>query len=119
MSTTPPDSPPAAPVIPQGLATKLGQAGTLILGLASTLTAILPGDHSGQTKLFATLATVVAVATILGRMLQAAAALVGGQTTTVAAVPGPDPVPADLDGVKPDNSAKAAKSDVGDGKAAR
>lgn len=68
----------ASPEIPHGFATQLGKAGTLVLTLATLLTTVLEGNHQGETKYLATLATIVGVATIVGRMLQSAAALYGG-----------------------------------------
>jgi hypothetical protein len=76
----PPDSPPRAPVIPEGLGTKLGKYGTLLLLVAGAVTQFTDGGLDPGTKLFAILGTVVAVATILGRMLQSAAALWGSET---------------------------------------
>lgn len=63
--------------IPKGLATRLGQAGTALLAAAAGVTTLLAGNHQSETKTFATLATAVAIATIIGRMLQAAAQVFG------------------------------------------
>lgn len=72
-----PDSPPYGPVIAAGLATKLGLLGTALLGIVTAITPLLEGNNQDQTELFAILTTVVAVVTIIGRMLQSAAALLG------------------------------------------
>lgn len=61
--------------IPKGFATKLGTIGAAILAVVAAVTPFLDGDHTGDTRFFAALATVLAGLTVLGRMLQAAAAL--------------------------------------------
>lgn len=91
--TTTPESPPAAPVVPVGLATNLGIAGTVVLALATALAGVLPGDaRAGH---YATLAVVVAVATIIGRMLQAAAAMLGAKVQPAAGATTDDTVDKD------------------------
>lgn len=67
----------ATPEVSQGLATKLGKFGALALACATVLTTVLPGDHSGDTHTFAWVGGVILAATIIGRMLQAAAAIFG------------------------------------------
>lgn len=75
MTPDTPSSPPAPPVIPVGLATRLGLVGTALLGLAAALAPLLDGVGAGTSRHFATLSAVLAGLTILGRMLQSAAAL--------------------------------------------
>lgn len=72
-----PESPPQPPVIPVGLATKLGLAGTILLGLAAALAPLLEGAGAGTSRHFATLSAILASITVIGRMLQSAAALAG------------------------------------------
>ena len=71
--STPPASPPAAPVIPAGLATRLGAIGTLTLGVVALVTAVINGDHTSETVTALAGAVATLVATIYGRMQQAAA----------------------------------------------
>lgn len=69
----PPDSPPKAPVIPEGLATKLGKYGALLL---LVLGAFLEVSHVSLDKdatLAAAGAVLTLITTIAGRMAQAAA----------------------------------------------
>jgi len=71
----PPDSPPHVPVIPEGLATKLGKYGAPAVLLLSLL-ADQTGVNFDQTSLFGFLgALALALATMGGRYWQAAAAL--------------------------------------------
>ena len=44
-----PESPPAAPLVPVGLGTKLGVLGTAVLGVVAVLGAVLEGDHAPET----------------------------------------------------------------------
>lgn len=74
-AVNPPDSPPAGPVIPAGLGTKLGVLGTGILGIVAALGPLLDGFGSNDSRVFATLAAGLAAVTVFGRMLQSAAAL--------------------------------------------
>lgn len=74
-AVNPPDSPPNAPVITEGFATKLGKAGTMLLAIVAAVQPFLEGDHTGDMRFFSVLATAVGIGTILGRMLQSAAAL--------------------------------------------
>ena len=60
--------------VPSGMATKMGQAGTAILALVAAFGSVLDGFGAETSKDFAVMATAVGIATILGRMLQAAAA---------------------------------------------
>jgi hypothetical protein len=88
----PPDSPPVGPIIPEGLATKMGKWGTALLALIALLQPLIVENaarETGNVKFFATLATVVGGLTIVGRMLQSAAALragTAGVTRTAATV---------------------------------
>lgn len=82
-----PESPPAGPVIPVGIATKLGVVGSGILYLLSVLVPLLPDTGTGTGQHVSTLATVVLVATIAGRMLQSASSLFGGGTAPAATFP--------------------------------
>lgn len=69
----PPDSPPKAPVIPEGLATKLGKYGApliLVLGLLADFADV---DLDTETLAAFIGSVVVLVTTIAGRMAQAAA----------------------------------------------
>lgn len=70
--------------IPIGVGTLLGIIGTIMLTVATTLTTMLPGDQSQNTKLFAIIGTVITVVTILGRVAQAVAAIITNQ-------PNPEP----------------------------
>lgn len=63
------------PEISKGLATKVGLIGTALLAIVAAVQPFLEGDHSNDAEFWAALATATAVATILGRMLQGAAAL--------------------------------------------
>lgn len=72
-----PTSPPVGPVVPVGLATKLGLYGTVILGLVAALVPLLPSADATESKFFAALSAGVAGLTIIGRMLQSAAAFMG------------------------------------------
>jgi hypothetical protein len=74
-AVNPPDSPPAAPVISEGLATKMGKWGTALLAVVAAFGPLLDGFGTQDSKWFATLAAAVGIATIIGRMLQSAAAL--------------------------------------------
>lgn len=78
--TDTPTSPPAFPVIPAGLGTKIGLAGTALLGIVAALAPLLPDTGAGTSTTLATLATILASVTVLGRMLQAAAVYIGGGT---------------------------------------
>ena len=86
--------PPAveAPVIPEGLATKMGKWGTLLLFLVTLIQPLLVDGktETGNVKFFAILTTIVGGITIAGRMLQSAAALFGSArpSTTVINSPG-------------------------------
>jgi hypothetical protein len=84
----PPDSPPASPVISEGLATKMGKWGTLLLAIVTVATPLLPDVSGGDTRFFAALTAAVGIATILGRMLQSAAALFGGTASGALPVTG-------------------------------
>lgn len=88
-SLNPPDSPPANPVIPEGFATKLGKYGALLLAVVAAAQPFLDGEHNGDARFYAALATIIAVATIAGRMLQAAAQYLG--------IGGGEPEPPGLD----------------------
>ena len=61
--------------VPSGLATKFGLAGTAILAFVAAFGSVLDGFGAEKSEDFATMATAVGIATILGRMLQAAAAM--------------------------------------------
>lgn len=69
--TATPEAPPATPVIPVGLGTKLGALGTSVLGLAALVSAFLGGDHSAETVGALVSASIVLIATIAGRFAQA------------------------------------------------
>jgi hypothetical protein len=59
------------PAIPVGLGTTLGALGTMILGVAALVSAVLGGDHTAETLGALASAAVVLVATIAGRFAQA------------------------------------------------
>lgn len=65
------------PKVEVGLATYLGLASTVAGALATFITTILDGYHGQETKWFLTATVVVASVTKLGRMLQAAASVLG------------------------------------------
>lgn len=78
MPTTPlnpPDSPPAGPVITEGLATKGMKLIVPLLAIVAGISAVLEGDHSDVTitALAGAIATFISIA--FGRQLQSAAAL--------------------------------------------
>jgi hypothetical protein len=85
--STPPDSPPAAPVIPSGLSTKVGLAGTGILSLVAAVQPFLDGAHDSDARFYAATAAALAAVTIFGRMLQAAAAFLSNPHVAEAARP--------------------------------
>jgi len=66
------------PAIPAGLATKLGNAGSALLAASAALVPFLPDTGAGTSKVLIACSTVLATATVLGRMLQAAALLLNG-----------------------------------------
>lgn len=68
-----PNSPPAAPVIPVGLGTKLGTSGVAVLSVLALTTAVLKGDHSTETLVLLVSAVGVLIRVIDGRYKQAAA----------------------------------------------
>lgn len=68
-----PEAPPAPPVIPVGLGTKLGTLGTALLAVVAAGTAVLNGDHTIETITALAGAVAVLVTTIEGRYRQAAA----------------------------------------------
>lgn len=61
------------PEIPKGFATKLGVVGAAILAVVAAITPFIDGATNSDTRFFAALSSLLAVATVLGRMLQAAA----------------------------------------------
>jgi CDP-diglyceride synthetase len=65
------------PQVSKGLATWLGVAGTALCAVVTALTPILEGNQQANTELFAKLTALFGAVTILGRMLQSAAALLG------------------------------------------
>jgi hypothetical protein len=71
----PPDSPPVGPVIPEGLATKLGKWGTAASILLALLVEVLEINLSEDTEKLALGGLALALTTIAGRMAQSAAAL--------------------------------------------
>lgn len=71
----PPDSPPAGPVIPEGLATKLGKFGAPVILLAGILTDVSGVELDGTSeKAFYSSLGLIAL-TMAGRFLQSYAAL--------------------------------------------
>ena len=74
------------PGIPAGLATKLGIAGSALLAAAAALTPLLPDTGAGTSKVLIACSTVLATATVIGRMLQAAALMLNGPGTATAVV---------------------------------
>ena len=82
-TTNTPESPPAAPVVPVGLGTKLGVAGTVLLGLVAVAGPVIDGFGADESAIFGGLATLLVAVTILGRMLQAAAAMLAGERLPV------------------------------------
>jgi hypothetical protein len=79
--TSTPESPPVGPVVPVGLATRLGQIVSAIFGLIALVTAVLNGDHSQETITSLVLMTVTVVTLMGGRYLQAAMAYLGADLT--------------------------------------
>jgi len=71
------------PGIPAGLGTKLGIVGSGLLAAAAARTPLLPDTGAGTSKVLIACSTVLATATVLGRMLQAAALLVNGPSAAV------------------------------------
>lgn len=72
-AVNPPDSPPTAPVIPEGLATKLGKYGALGLVLLGAFLEISHVSLDKDATLAGGAALLTLVTTIAGRMYQAAA----------------------------------------------
>lgn len=103
MSTNTPE--PAHSPIPIGLGTLLGLVGSILLACATAISTVLEGNHQDDTTLFAILAGVVTVATLLGRMAQAIAEILRTGNNTIepppetpALTPGADePAPVDRD----------------------
>lgn len=61
------------PEIPKGFATKLGVVGAAILAIVAAITPFIDGATNGDTRFFAALSSLLATATVIGRMLQGAA----------------------------------------------
>lgn len=68
----PPDSPPSDPVIPEGLATKLGKYGTLVMLLFGTFLEVSHVSLDKDATLALAGALLTLLTTIAGRMHQAA-----------------------------------------------
>lgn len=66
-------SPVVAPEIPKGIATKYGQAGTVLFGVFAAVTAVLKGDHTPETLTFAAMSASALITLMAGRFAQAAA----------------------------------------------
>lgn len=67
----PPDAPPAGPVIPEGLATKLGKLLIAAFAVTALVTAVLDGDHTPETLMALGGSIATAITLILGRSAQA------------------------------------------------
>lgn len=74
----PPDSPPAGPVVPEGLTTKLGKYAIALCAVIAGVAAIMPGDHGEVWK------WMVAVATVVYTMLTASRGYQAGQLAKAA-----------------------------------
>jgi hypothetical protein len=72
-AVNPPDSPPKQPVIPEGLATKLGKYGTLALVVLGAFLEISNVSLDKDATLAGAAAVLTLITTIAGRMAQAAA----------------------------------------------
>jgi hypothetical protein len=70
-SLNPPSSPPAEPVISQGLATRVGQVSGAVFGLVALITAVLDGDHTAETITALVLSALSLLTLMAGRYAQA------------------------------------------------
>jgi hypothetical protein len=88
--------------IPVGLGTKLGALGTLALGVAALVAAVLDGDHSQETLVALAGAVITLCTTIAGRFAQAAAIYrAGGAAGVVKWLGEDDPPGGDVPTVPP------------------
>jgi hypothetical protein len=69
----PPDSPPQAPVIPEGLATKLGKYGALVAAVLAALAGVFDVELNTETLAAFVGSIVLLVTTMWGRFKQAEA----------------------------------------------
>jgi hypothetical protein len=67
----PPDSPPKAPVIPEGLATKLGKYGALVAAILAALAGIFDVELNAETLAAFAGSILLLVTTMAGRFAQA------------------------------------------------